>query len=93
MLDREALCWFLKEKICDINDVDSEGQDVLSLAIAMDNMLFLNDILSGGAQVKREHLIHAASLGNYEIIGRLALLYRYSECPKEYKPAGLNFFR
>ena len=92
MLDREALGWFLEEKICDINDVDSEGHDALWLAIGLGNALLINDILSGGAQVRGDHL-WIAGLTNYEIAAKLALLHRYSICPDDRKPAGLNLFR
>ena len=93
MRDLEIIRWLVEEKICDINDVDPEGNDVLWRAIGSDDMSLINEILAGGASVKAEHLIYAASLCNYEIIARLALLYRYSECRDDRKPAGLNLFR
>ena len=93
MQDRNALFWFLEENICDIKDVDVNGSDALKLALHLGNRLLINDILRGGAPVTLEHLICATAFSDYEIVAELALLYRYSECPYEYQPAGLNFFR
>ena len=93
MFDQAALKWLLAEKICTISDVDSEGHDALWHAIELGELSFVNEILSGDAQVTQEHLIHAASFKNCEIVARLAVLYRYSAWRNEHRPSGLNFFR
>ncbi len=90
-LDRDALCWLLEERICSLDDVDSEGHDVLCIAIRIGNMLLINDVISSGIEIRPVHLLYAAFRKNFEIVARLALLYRYSACQN--KPAGLNFFR
>ncbi len=88
MLDLEALCWILEEKFCDINDCDSEHHDALWLAIGIGNVKYLKEILSAGAQVTGEHLVYAASLKNFEIVAKLAALFRYPD-----KLVALNLFR
>ena len=98
--DLEALKWLLDEKICAIDDVDSEGHDLLWHAIRLGDMLIIDDILSAGAQVTPEHIIYAsghqryyaASFKNFELAAKLVLLYRYSAWPKEQRPAALNLF-
>ena len=91
MHDLDGMDWLLDQKICDMSHKDSNGHDVLSIAIdstrSKNNttrLSLINKLLEAGAVVTERHLIDEANRSNSEVdelLMRLLVTYRYSQRP------------
>ena len=94
--DGKALSWFLKRNIGTNKDVDPHGKDLLCMAIEREDGRLIKEVLHARAKahevVTINHIECARSCNDYQILPKLILMYRFSECPAELRPRGLNLF-